>query len=133
MIRVRSAAVLFFSASTSWRISFFFFSSRRRHTRVSRDWSSDVCSSDLLVTLPLRDVRVIAIEQYGAGPWGTLQLADLGAEVLKIEDPASGGDVSRYVPPFQEGEDSLFFETLNRNKKSVTLNLKHPDGRGVLE
>jgi crotonobetainyl-CoA:carnitine CoA-transferase CaiB-like acyl-CoA transferase len=85
------------------------------------------------VTLPLRDVRVIAIEQYGAGPWGTLQLADLGAEVVKIEDPASGGDVSRYVPPFQEGEDSLFFETLNRNKKSVSLDLRHPDGRGVLE
>ena len=49
---------------------------------------------------PLADVRVIAIEQFGAGPWGTLQLADLGAEVIKIEDPSSGGDVSRYVPPF---------------------------------
>jgi crotonobetainyl-CoA:carnitine CoA-transferase CaiB-like acyl-CoA transferase len=85
------------------------------------------------VTLPLHGVRVIAIEQYGAGPWGTLQLADLGAEVIKIEDPASGGDVSRYVPPFQEGEDSLFFETLNRNKKSVSLDLRHPGGRGEIE
>jgi len=45
--------------------------------------------------LPLADVRVVAIEQFGAGPWGTLQLADLGAEVIKIEDPSSGGDVSR--------------------------------------
>ena len=53
---------------------------------------------------PLADVRVIASEQFGAGPWGTLQLADLGAEVIKIEDPSSGGDVSRYVPPFQDGE-----------------------------
>jgi crotonobetainyl-CoA:carnitine CoA-transferase CaiB-like acyl-CoA transferase len=85
------------------------------------------------VTLPLRDVRVIAIEQYGAGPWGTLQLADLGAEVIKIEDPASRGDVSRYVPPFQEGEDSLFFETLNRNKKSVSLDLRDAGGRSVFE
>jgi crotonobetainyl-CoA:carnitine CoA-transferase CaiB-like acyl-CoA transferase len=85
------------------------------------------------VTAPLHDVRVIAIEQYGAGPWGTLQLADLGAEVIKIEDPASRGDVSRYVPPFQEGEDSLFFETFNRNKKSISLDLRHPDGRGVFE
>ena len=83
--------------------------------------------------LPLADLRVIAVEQFGAGPWGTLQLADLGAEVIKIEDPVSGGDVGRYVPPFQEGEDSLFFETFNRNKKSVSLNLRHPRGRGVLE
>ena len=74
--------------------------------------------------LPLADVRVLAIEQFGAGPWATLQLADLGAEVIKIEDPASGGDVGRYVPPFQEGEDSLFFETFNRNKKSISLDLR---------
>jgi crotonobetainyl-CoA:carnitine CoA-transferase CaiB-like acyl-CoA transferase len=83
--------------------------------------------------LPLADVRVIAVEQYGAGPWGTLQLADLGAEVIKIEDPASGGDVGRYVPPFQEGEDSLFFETFNRNKRSVSLDLRHGEARAVFE
>jgi crotonobetainyl-CoA:carnitine CoA-transferase CaiB-like acyl-CoA transferase len=85
------------------------------------------------MTLPLADVRVIAVEQYGAGPWGTLQLADLGAEVIKIEDPSSGGDIGRYVPPFQDGEDSLFFETFNRNKQSVSLDLRHPQSRGVLE
>jgi crotonobetainyl-CoA:carnitine CoA-transferase CaiB-like acyl-CoA transferase len=85
------------------------------------------------VTQPLADVRVIALEQYGAGPWGTLHLADLGAEVIKVEDPAAGGDVGRYVPPFQEGEDSLFFETFNRNKKSVSLDLRLPEGRTVLE
>jgi crotonobetainyl-CoA:carnitine CoA-transferase CaiB-like acyl-CoA transferase len=85
------------------------------------------------MTLPLADVRVLAIEQYGAGPWGTLQLADLGAEVIKVEDPAVGGDVGRYVPPFQQGEDSLFFETFNRNKKSITLDLRHADARPVLE
>ncbi len=85
------------------------------------------------MTLPLADVRIIAVEQYGAGPWGTLQLADLGAEVIKIEDPQSGGDVGRYVPPFQEGEDSLFFETFNRNKKSVSLDLRSSSGRQVFE
>jgi crotonobetainyl-CoA:carnitine CoA-transferase CaiB-like acyl-CoA transferase len=85
------------------------------------------------VTLPLGDIRVLAIEQYGAGPWGTLQLADLGAEVIKIEDPSSGGDVGRYVPPYQVGEDSLFFETFNRNKKSISLDLRHPSSRAVLE
>jgi crotonobetainyl-CoA:carnitine CoA-transferase CaiB-like acyl-CoA transferase len=83
------------------------------------------------VTLPLADVRIVAIEQFGAGPWGTLQLADLGAEIVKIEDPRSAGDVGRYVPPFQEGEDSLFFETFNRGKRSVSLDLRHPEARAV--
>jgi crotonobetainyl-CoA:carnitine CoA-transferase CaiB-like acyl-CoA transferase len=85
------------------------------------------------MTLPLADVRVLAIEQFGAGPWATLQLADLGADVIKIEDPTVGGDVGRYVPPFQDGEDSLFFETFNRGKRSVSLDLRHPLGRDVLE
>ena len=83
--------------------------------------------------LPLADVRVLAVEQFGAGPWGTLQLADLGADVIKVEDPAVRGDVGRYVPPFQEGESSLFFETFNRNKRSVSLDLRHPEGRAVFE
>ena len=76
---------------------------------------------------------MVAVEQYGAGPWGTLQLADLGAEIIKIEDPSSNGDVGRYVPPFQDGEDSLFFETFNRNKKSVSVDLRLPRGGAVLE
>jgi crotonobetainyl-CoA:carnitine CoA-transferase CaiB-like acyl-CoA transferase len=80
---------------------------------------------------PLADVTVLSVEQFGAGPWGTLQLADLGADVIKIEDPGSGGDVSRYVPPFQEGEDSLFFETFNRNKRSISLDLRTDAGREV--
>ena len=48
---------------------------------------------------PLEDVRILAIEKYGAGPYGSLQLADLGADVIKIEEPASGGDIGRYVVP----------------------------------
>jgi crotonobetainyl-CoA:carnitine CoA-transferase CaiB-like acyl-CoA transferase len=83
--------------------------------------------------LPLEDVRVVAVEQFGAGPWATLQLADLGAEVIKVEDPAIGGDTGRYVPPFQEGEDGLWFQTFNRNKKSISLDLRHPEARPVLE
>ena len=82
---------------------------------------------------PLEDVRILALEQFGAGPYGSLHLADLGAEVIKIEDPAEGGDVSRYVPPFNDGEDSLFFETFNRNKRSLSLDLAHPAGRVVFE
>lgn len=82
---------------------------------------------------PLSDIRIIAVEQYGAGPFGSLHLADLGAEVIKIEDPRAGGDVGRYVPPYGEDEDSLFFETFNRNKRSLSLDLTTPAGRGVFE
>ena len=82
---------------------------------------------------PLADVRILALEQYGAGPWGSLHLADLGAEVIKIEEPSSGGDVGRYVPPYAEGEDSLFFEAFNRNKKSISLDLNSEKGREVFE
>ena len=67
------------------------------------------------------------------GPWATLQLADLGAEVIKIEDPSSGGDVGRYVPPYRSGEDSLYFETFNRGKRSVSLDLRSAAGRAVFE
>ena len=82
---------------------------------------------------PLEDVRILALEQYGAGPFGSVHLADLGAEVIKVEDPRTGGDVGRYVPPFQHGQDSLFFETFNRNKKSIQLDLANPAGRAVFE
>jgi len=83
--------------------------------------------------LPLAGVRIIAVEVYGAGPFGSAHLADLGAEVIKIE-PRAGGDVSRAVGPFFLGEDdSVFFQSLNRNKKSLTLDLKHAKGREVLE
>lgn len=80
---------------------------------------------------PLADLRVLSVEQFGAGPWGTLQLADLGADVIKIEDPSVGGDVARYVPPYQTSEHSLYFETFNRSKRSVALDLRHPQGRAV--
>ncbi len=82
---------------------------------------------------PLADLRVLAIEQYGAGPFGSVHLADLGAEIIKIEDPSTGGDIGRYVPPYQEGEDSLFFEAFNRNKRSISLDLSTPGGRAVFE
>lgn len=83
--------------------------------------------------LPLEGVRILAVEVYGAGPFGSTHLADLGAEVIKIE-PREGGDVSRAVGPFFLGkDDSVFFQSLNRNKKSLTLDLKHPKGREVLE
>ena len=82
--------------------------------------------------LPLAGLRVLAVEQYGAGPFGTSYLADLGAEVIKIENHKDGGDVGRHVGPHFFGEeDSHFYQTFNRNKKSLTLDLKHPDGQAV--
>ena len=84
------------------------------------------------MSLPLEGVRIVAVEQYGAGPFGTQHLADLGAEVVKIENPADGGDVGRIVGPYYfEPGDSHFFQSFNRNKKSVTLDLKSREGQAA--
>jgi crotonobetainyl-CoA:carnitine CoA-transferase CaiB-like acyl-CoA transferase len=60
-----------------------------------------------------------------------LNLADLGAEVIKIEDPTTGGDVARYVPPAANNADSLYFQSFNRGKKSIAINLRKPGGVDV--
>ena len=86
------------------------------------------------MTPPLTGLRILAVEQYGAGPAGTLYLADLGAEVIKIENHKDGGDVGRHVGPHFFGPgDSQFFQTFNRNKKSITLDLKHPEGKAAFQ
>ena len=83
--------------------------------------------------LPLKGLRILAVEQYGAGPYGSMHLADLGAEVIKIESPP-GGDVSRSTGPYFLGTgDSLFFQTFNLNKRSLRLDLKAADGRAAFE
>lgn len=83
---------------------------------------------------PLEGVRVVAVEQYGAGPYGTQLLRELGAEVIKIEAVSMGGDVSRATGPFFLGDnDSHFFQTFSRGKKSVTIELKTPEGRAAFE
>jgi crotonobetainyl-CoA:carnitine CoA-transferase CaiB-like acyl-CoA transferase len=85
----------------------------------------------MTLPLPLDGVRVLAISQFGAGPFATLNLSDLGADVVKIEDPTARGDVSRRVPPYCIEGDSLYFQSWNRSKRSVTLNLRTPEGRSV--
>lgn len=83
---------------------------------------------------PLSGLRILSVEQYGAGPYGTMLLADLGAEVIKIEDPARGGDVSRSVGPYMLGDqDSEFFQTFSKGKSSVVLDLKSENGRAAFE
>jgi len=89
------------------------------------------------MTLPLEGVRILTVEQYGAGPFGTMWLADQGAEVIKIEPPPNdkgeGGDFARALGPywFDNGE-SQWFHAYNRNKKSLTLDLESGEGRKVL-
>lgn len=84
------------------------------------------------MSLPLEGVRVLAVEQYGAGPFGTMFLADQGAEIIKIENPNSGGDFARDVGPFFfTPDDSEFFHAYNRNKKSLSLDLSQPEGMVV--
>ena len=83
----------------------------------------------------LQGIRILSVEQYGAGPYGTMLLADLGAEVIKIEDAARGGDVSRSVRPYPIGDgDSQFFQTFSKGKKSVSLDLKSAEAsaKGIL-
>ena len=84
------------------------------------------------MSLPLEGIRVTAVSQYGAGPFATMHLADLGAEVIKVEDKQVGGDSGRYVTPYAKDEDSLFFQSFNRNKKSITLDLRTEGGKEVL-
>lgn len=87
---------------------------------------------------PLKGIRVIAIEQYGAGPFASMYLSDMGAEVIKIEPPAAdnrpGGDSSRRSGPYFLGEDdSEFYQTFNLGKKSVVVDIRAPEGRKVFE
>ena len=82
--------------------------------------------------LPLTGIRILSAEQYGAGPYGTMFLAQLGAEVIKIEPP-KGGDSARATGPYFLGpDDSLFYQTFNLNKRSLTLDLKTGEGQAIL-
>lgn len=80
--------------------------------------------------LPLDGIRVLDFTRVLAGPFCTMQLADLGADVIKVEDPA-GGDDARSIGPFIGGV-SAYFASLNRNKRSLALNLNTEQGRAIL-
>ncbi|HEX4764436.1 MAG TPA: CoA transferase [Usitatibacter sp.] len=82
---------------------------------------------------PLTGVRVVSVEQFGAAPYGSMFLADLGAEVIKVENVATGGDPARKTGPYFLGDsDSEYFQTWNMNKKSVTLDLRSDAGKAAL-
>lgn len=94
---------------------------------------TDNSASSLADQLPLKGLKILSVEQYGAGPFCTQYLATFGADVIKIENKRLGGDVSRITGPFKLGdEDSLYFQSFNQNKKSLSLDLKAEAGQLVL-
>jgi len=87
---------------------------------------------------PLSHVRVLDLSRVLAGPWAGQNLADLGAEVIKIERPGAGDDSRAFGPPWvndadgRDTKDSAYFTSANRGKKSLTLNIAHPDGQSLV-
>lgn len=81
--------------------------------------------------LPLEGVKVLDISRVLTGPFCTMILGDLGAEVIKVEMPGVGDETRSWGPPFVNGE-SAYFLSVNRNKKSITVNMKSPKGREII-
>ena len=82
---------------------------------------------------PLDGVRIVDLSRIVAGPLATQIFGDYGAEVIKIEEPGVGDDSRAWVPPKAPDGSAAYFFSINRNKKSVTLNLKHPRGKALLK
>src|SRR5271170_2816390 len=81
---------------------------------------------------PLAGIRVLDLTRALSGPFATMILGDLGAAVIKVEDTRHGDDTRQWGPPFQ-GEDASYFLSVNRNKRSLSLNLKAPEGREIAQ
>ena len=92
---------------------------------------SDSRPDGLLPDGPLTGLRVLDLSRVLAGPYCSMALGDMGAEVIKVERPDGGDDTRRFGPPFIKGV-STYFLAINRNKRSIALDLKHPDGKAVL-
>jgi crotonobetainyl-CoA:carnitine CoA-transferase CaiB-like acyl-CoA transferase len=82
--------------------------------------------------MPLKGITVLDLTRVLSGPYCTMLLADMGARVIKIEQPGKGDDTRAWGPPFLDGE-SAYFLSINRNKESVTVDFKHPDGLALVE
>jgi formyl-CoA transferase len=80
---------------------------------------------------PLQGLRVVDLTRVLSGPYCTMQLGDMGAEVIKIEQPGRGDDTRAFAPPYQ-GDQAAYFLSVNRNKKSITLDMKSEAGKQVL-
>src|SRR6185437_12049799 len=84
------------------------------------------------MALPLNGVRILDLSRLLPGAYASQMLADFGADVIKIEEPGSG-DYGRFMPPHGAGGMSLYFLAINRNKRSMTLNLKSERGREIFQ
>ncbi|MFH0983615.1 MAG: CaiB/BaiF CoA-transferase family protein [Planctomycetota bacterium] len=82
--------------------------------------------------LPLSGIRVLDLSRILAGPWCTMMLGDLGADVIKVERPGTGDDTRTWGPPFAGGE-SAYYLCCNRNKKSIVIDLQNPRGTEVVK
>ena len=80
---------------------------------------------------PLDGIRVLDLTRVLSGPYCTMQLGDLGAEVIKVERPVDGDDTRAFAPPFQ-GDQAAYFLSVNRNKKSITLDMKSKQAKEIL-
>jgi crotonobetainyl-CoA:carnitine CoA-transferase CaiB-like acyl-CoA transferase len=80
---------------------------------------------------PLAGLRVLDLSRILAGPFATMQMADLGADVVKVESPGGGDETRRWGPPFTEGGTAAYFLAINRNKRAIALDLDHPAAAGV--
>ena len=80
----------------------------------------------------LSDLLILDLSRVLAGPYATQLLGDLGARIIKVEQPGQGDETRAWGPPFTSGGQSAYFLCANRNKESLTLNLKHPEGQTVL-
>ena len=81
---------------------------------------------------PLADIRVLDLTRALSGPFATMILGDLGADVIKVEDVWHGDDTRRWGPPFQ-GDDAAYFLSINRNKRGLSVNIKTPEGREIVQ
>lgn len=94
-----------------------------RHTTLMTEYTSPPRALD--------DITIVDFSRVLAGPYATMLLADFGANVIKIEQPGRGDDTRSWGPPFTAAGESAYFLCANRNKRSITLNLKHPRGRAI--
>jgi crotonobetainyl-CoA:carnitine CoA-transferase CaiB-like acyl-CoA transferase len=81
---------------------------------------------------PLAGLRVLDLSRILSGPFATMILADLGAEVIKLENPNGGDDTREWAPPYQ-GDQSAYFLSINRNKRGIAVDLKSDEGRNIAQ
>jgi crotonobetainyl-CoA:carnitine CoA-transferase CaiB-like acyl-CoA transferase len=88
---------------------------------------------------PLSHIRVLELSRILAGPWAGQMLADLGAEVIKVEKPIQGDDTRHWGPPYlsspkdQTQTESAYFLSANRGKRSITIDIRHPQGQAIIQ